>query len=112
MLTRKQEFSFAPHQPFSKLVDFAVAQEKDVSLTAEVHRYRRADDRLRRIARHMAKLREEVADVTHQKHLSAVALASANAFSRVAPRILYDSPPPYLLADNKVQEGRTEFEDP
>jgi hypothetical protein len=39
-LTRKQWYSFEADQPFSRLVDWAVDQEKNDTLKAEVARYR------------------------------------------------------------------------
>ena len=46
-LTKKQEFMFAPDQPFTKLVDHAIALEKDNTLRAEVVRYRALNTHIR-----------------------------------------------------------------
>jgi hypothetical protein len=63
-LTRKQCYSFEADQPFSRLVDWALDQEEDDMLKAEVARYRAMTKRASRIANHIAALREDLADVT------------------------------------------------
>ena len=69
-LTRKQRYSFEADQPFSRLVDWALDQEADDTLKAEVARYRAMTKRASRIANHIAALCEDLADITQQRFLS------------------------------------------
>jgi hypothetical protein len=111
-LTRKQRYSFEADQPFSRLVDWALDQEGDDTLKAEVARYRAMTKRASRIANHIAALREDLADITQQRFQSAKSLADANAYCRIAPRVIYSTPPLNQLMDNQVHHARDFFDDP
>jgi hypothetical protein len=111
-LTRKQRYSFEADQPFSRLVDWALDQEEDDTLKAEVTRYRAMTKRASCIANHIAALREDLANVTQQCFQSAKSLADANAYYRIAPRVIYSTPPAEHLTDNQVHHARNFFDDP
>jgi hypothetical protein len=66
-LTRKQWYSFKADQPFSRLIDWAIDQEEDNMLKAEVARYRAMTKRASCIANHIAALHENLADITQQR---------------------------------------------
>jgi len=55
-LTRKQWYSFEADQPFSHLMDWAINQEEDDTLKAEVAQYRAMTKRASRIANHIVAL--------------------------------------------------------
>jgi hypothetical protein len=63
-LTRKQQYSFEADQPFSRLVDWALDQEEDDTLKAEVACYRVMTKRANCIANHIAALCEDLANIT------------------------------------------------
>jgi len=111
-LTCKQRYSFEADQPFSCLVDWALDQEEDDTLKAEVARYRAMTKRASRIANHIAALREDLADVTQQRFQSAKSLADANAYYRITPRVIYSMPPLEHLTDNQVRHAHDFFNDP
>jgi hypothetical protein len=101
-LTHKQHYSFDADQPFSHLVDWAVDQEEDDTLKAEVTHYRALDKRASHIANHIAALRADLEDVTKQRFKSVKALTDANAYYRIAPHVTYTTPPLTHMTDNQV----------
>ena len=111
-LTCKQWYSFEADQPFSHLVDWALNQEEDNTLKAEVARYRAMTKRASRIANHIAALREDLADISQQRFQSAKALANTNAYYHIAPHIIYSMPSLKHLTDNQVNHAHNFFNDP
>ena len=111
-LTRKQCYSFEADQPFSRLVDWALDQEEDDTLKAEVARYRAMTKRASRIANHIVALHEDLADITQQCFQSAKSLADANAYYRIAPCVIYSTPPVEHLTDNQICHTCDFFDDP
>jgi hypothetical protein len=111
-LTHKQRYSFKADQPFSRLVDWALDQEEDDTLKAEVARYRAMTKRASHIASHIAALHEDLADISQQRFQSAKSLADANAYYRIAPHVIYSTPPLEHLTDNQVNHARNFFDDP
>jgi hypothetical protein len=111
-LTCKQRYSFDADQPFSRLVDWAVNQEEDDTLKAEVTRYRALNKRASRIANHIVALRVDLEDVAKQRFESVKALTDANAYYRIAPRVIYSTPPLTYMTDNQVNHARNYFDDP
>jgi hypothetical protein len=93
-------------------VDWAVDQEEDDTLKAEVTRYRALNKRASRIANHIAALRADLEDVAKQRFESAKALTDANAYYCIAPRIIYSTPPLTYMTDNQVNHARNYFDDP
>jgi hypothetical protein len=112
MLTHKQHYSFEADQPFSHLMDWALDQEEDDMLKAEVTQYRAMTKRASRIANHIVALHEDLADVTQQRFQSAKSLADANAYYCIATRIIYSTPPVEHLTDSQVHHARNFFDDP
>jgi hypothetical protein len=74
------------------MVDFAVQQEGDETLRAEVQRFRRAHDHIGDLAEDLANLQKLYNDTCWEEQNSLRALARANAFRRLEPRILHDAP--------------------
>jgi hypothetical protein len=62
-LTKKQEFAFAPDQPFTRLVDHTIALEKDDTLKVEVIRYRALNMRIRSSTLRIAKMQKDLFDL-------------------------------------------------
>jgi hypothetical protein len=111
-LTCKQRYSFEADQPFSHLMDWALDQEEDDTLKAEVARYGAMTKRASRIANHIAALQEDLADVTQQCFQSAKSLADVNAYYCIAPCVIYSMPPLEHLTDNQVNHARNFFDNP
>ena len=63
--------------------DTALAQIKDVGLTAEVHRYRHLVGRLGQLDKQMEQIEQEMATLIPQKHQSAERLLRAQAVCRI-----------------------------
>jgi hypothetical protein len=92
-LTHKQRYSFEADQPFSCLMDWAIDQEGDNTLKAEVTQYRVMTKWASRITNHIAALWEDLADITCQCFESAKSLADANTYYHIAPHVIYSTPP-------------------
>jgi hypothetical protein len=111
-LTKKQEFTFAPDQPFMKLVNHAVALEKDDSLRAEVIHYRTLNTRIQSSASCIAEMQQDLFDLQRQCRDSTVALSEANAYNRLAPRVIFEDPPVDAMTAEEIREGRNIFDNP
>jgi len=108
----KQHYSFDADQLFSCLVDWAIDQEEDDTLKAEVICYRALNKRASRIANHIVALRTDLEDIAKQRFKSVKALTDANAYYRIAPHIIYSTPPLTHMTDNQVNHARNHFNDP
>jgi len=86
-LDRRQEFFFADNQTHSDGVDWAMRQEGDDTLRAEVIRHRAARTRVIRRARQVAKLREQLADDRIALADSTRRIARANGYCRLRRHI-------------------------
>ena len=86
-LDRRQEFFFADLQTHSDGVDWAMRQEGDDSLRAEVIRHRAARTKVIRRARQVAELREQLADDRKTLANSTRRLARANGYRRLRRHI-------------------------
>jgi len=84
---RRQEFFFADLQTHSDGVDWAMRQEGDDTLRAEVIRHRAARTRVIRRARQVAELREQLADDRKTLADSTHRLACANGYRRLRRHI-------------------------
>jgi len=82
-LDRRQEFFFADNQTHSDGVDWAMQQEGDDMLRAEVVRHRAAHTKVIRRARQVAELREQLADERFALAESTRRLARANGYRRL-----------------------------
>jgi hypothetical protein len=85
--TRKQQFTFMDLEPFSPLVDQALRKEDDISLTAEVQRYRFQNHYADRLADRIARLKLDLADARWEIRDSARTLAKANAYECIMARV-------------------------
>jgi len=84
---RCQEFFFADNQTHSDGVDWAMQQEGDDTLRAEVIRHRAAHTKVIRRARQVAELREQLADERYALAESTRRLARANSYRRLRRHI-------------------------
>ena len=82
-LDRRQEFFFANNQTHLDRVDWAMQQEGDDTLCAEVIRHRAAHTKVVRRACQVAKLREQLADDRFTLAESTRCLARANSYRRL-----------------------------
>ena len=69
-------------------VDWAIEQEDDITLTAEVRRYRQLSDRARDITMHIAAMRNHLHDTQADLMVSSHSLSHANAYRRVRRHIV------------------------
>jgi hypothetical protein len=90
ILHTKEEYLFFEDEPFMMLVNEAIDLEKDVTLKAEVWRYRSARRALKKQAVHLGQLRRKFEDMQWELRDSLKALSRANAFKRLEPRIQYE----------------------
>jgi hypothetical protein len=111
-LTKKQEFTFAPDQPFTRLVDRVVALEKDNSLKAEVIHYHALNTHIHNSVLRVMEMQKDLFDLQRQRRDSAVALSEANAYNRLAPRVIFEDPPANTMTTEEIHEGRNVFDDP
>jgi hypothetical protein len=74
------------------MVDFAVQQEGDETLHAEVQCFRRAHNHVGDLAEDLANLQKLYNDTRWEEQNSLQALTRANAFRCLKPRILHDAP--------------------
>jgi hypothetical protein len=111
-LTKKQDFTFAPDQPFTRLVDHAVALEKDDTLRAEVIRYRALSTCIRNSALRVAEMQKDLFKLQKQRRDSLIALSEANAYNRLAPKVIFEDPPTNVMTTEEVRCGRDIFDDP
>jgi hypothetical protein len=56
VLTSKEAYTFFPRETFTPMVDFAIQQERDKTLCAEVQHFRSAHDRVGNLAKDLANL--------------------------------------------------------
>lgn len=89
----QQEFFFADKQTHTAGVDWAMEQENDNSLRAEVIRHRAAKALVVRRARQLADLREQLADDRFTLGQSTRRLAKANAYHRLRRHITHTLAP-------------------
>ena len=86
-LDRRQEFFFADHQTHTEGVDWALTQEGDDTLRAEVIRHRAALGAVVRRARQVVDLHEQLVDDRFVLNESTCCLARANTYRRLRRRI-------------------------
>ena len=87
VFTRKERYLFHPQEPFSPIVSKAVDGLRDVTLRAEVHRYRRFTRRAERLRRQLGDLRQESEEAARTAYQSQERLAEADAYARVTNHI-------------------------
>ena len=90
---RRQEFFFADNQTHSEGVDWAMRQEGDDTLRAEVVRHHAAHTKVICRARQVAELREQLADDRYVLNQSTCHLAKANAYRRLRRHITHTLTP-------------------
>jgi hypothetical protein len=101
-LTTRQQHLFDSGEEFTTLVDRALQQEGDLSLTAEVQRYRNALYDVQLSARRMVQARQALDDAQWAVRDSANRLAAANAYQRVEPHIFSDPVRDQFLDDGQA----------
>src|SRR5712691_112329 len=98
---RRQEFFFAEGQTHSEGVDWALQQENDDTLWAEVIRNRAVRAQVTRRARQLADLREQLADDRFRLGQSTRHLARANAYRRLRRHITHTLTPTTLFLNSR-----------
>ena len=96
---RRQNFLFNRQQLHTPAVDWAIEHEDDITLTAEVRRYRRLSNQARDIAMHIAAMRNCLHDTQADLMVSSHSLSHANTYQRVRRHIVNRLSPqssPYL----------------
>jgi hypothetical protein len=110
----KQEFLFHDDQVFTTAVDIALGYEGDVTLKAEVQRFRNARAMVSRTAQLLIDVRNTFTQARKELLSSRNALAQANAFQRIEPRVIFDIVlDPLLAIDRRTLDRAIEVvEDP
>jgi hypothetical protein len=101
-LTTRQQHLFDSGEEFTTLVDRALQQEGDLSLTTEVQRYRNALYDIQLSARRIVQARQALDDAQWALRDSANRLAAANAYQRVEPHIFSDPVRDQFLEDGQA----------
>src|SRR5712671_6581009 len=112
MLTKKQRYAFAANQPHTPIVNAALEQERDFTLLAEVYAFRKADEKMKRLSHKLGQLKRQFQVAQLHRNDSIRNLAAANAYQRVAPRVIYDQWPSPSLTANHIQQGLKIWNDP
>jgi len=63
------------------------------------------------IANHIVALREDLANISQRHFKSAKSLADDNAYYRIAPRIIYSTPPLEQMTNNQVNHAHNYYDD-
>jgi hypothetical protein len=92
VLTSKETYTFFTGETFTPMVDFAVWQERDKTLHAEVQHFQNAHNWVGDLAEDLANLQKLYNDTQWEEQNSLRALTHTNAFCRLEPCILHDAP--------------------
>jgi hypothetical protein len=109
VLTSKEAYTFFPGVMFTPMVDFAIRQERDETLHAEVQSFRNAHDQVGDLAEDLANLQKLYNDTQWEEQNSLWALAHANAFRCLEPRILHDAPMTSDIPQAMLNAGLDDF---
>jgi len=96
----------------SCLVDWALDQEEDNTLKAEVTQYRAMTKRASCIANHIVALGEYLANISQQRFKNTKSLAGTNAYYCITPRIIYSTLPLEQMTNNQVNHAHNYYDDP
>jgi hypothetical protein len=110
-LTQRQKYLFLGREHHSILVDEALRKEKDVTLRAEVQRFRNNINRTHELAADIAELKARFDETREIVEYSARALADADAYSRIIPRVILDMPNSGGIAETLVRRGHLGLRD-
>jgi len=109
----RQEFFFAEHQVHSDGVDWAMRQEGDDTLRAEVIRHRAARTKVIRRARQVAELREQLMDDRLVLATSTQRLARANGYRRLCRHITNSlTPTTSEMRERQISRIKSAVDDP
>jgi hypothetical protein len=89
LLTQKEEFIFHNGECFTPLINEALHMDRDVTLWAEVVRYRRAMAEVHSLASQLVSLKRKFDNATWDVQNSGKRLAMADAYGHLEPHILY-----------------------
>jgi hypothetical protein len=92
VLTSKEAYTFFPGEMFTPMVNFAIHQERDETLHAEVQRFRNVHNRVGDLAEDLANLQKLYNDMRWEEQNSLRTLARTNAFRHLEPCILHNAP--------------------
>jgi hypothetical protein len=109
VLTSKEAYTFFPGETFTPMVNFAIRQEGDETLHAEVQRFWNAHNQVGDLAKDLANLQKLYNDIRWKEQNSLQALARANAFRRLEPCILHDAPTTLDIPQAMLNAGLDDF---
>ena len=92
-------------QPFMPIMDAALDQERDVTLRAEVHHFRRLTSQVKDKAAHLALIRQEFNKTQQAAEESLGRLAQADVISRLEDLIMIDIPNSGILPAMIIDDG-------
>jgi hypothetical protein len=105
-LTKKQKFTFTPNQPFTRLVDHAIALKKDDTLRAKIICYCVLNIRIYNSTLHITEIQKDLFELQKQHCNSTITLTEANAYNRLALRVIFKDPPTDAMTMEEVHCGR------
>jgi len=112
-MDRRQEFFFAENQTHSDGVDWAMQQEGDDTLRAEVIRHRAAHTKVVRRACQVAELREQLMDDRITLAASTRRLARANGYRRLRRHITNSlTPTTSTMRERQISRVKAAVDDP
>jgi hypothetical protein len=103
---------FYDRECFTPLVNEALRMDGDVTLQAEVVRYRRAIAEVHSLASQLVSLKRKFDDVTWEVQNSGKRLAMADAYGRLKPHMLYGVQVTEDITDEDIQYGIQQVVDP
>jgi hypothetical protein len=111
-LTKKQEFTFTPDQSFTKLVNHTIALKKDNTLQAEVVCYHALNMHIHNSTLYITKMWKDLFKLQKQHHNSVIALTEANAYNRLAPKVIFKDPPVDFMTTEEIRSSHNTFNNP
>jgi hypothetical protein len=105
LLTQKEEFLFCNGECFTPLINEALHMEGDITLRAEVTRYRWATAEVYSLTHQLTSLKRKFDDATWEVHDSRKRLAMADAYGCLKPHVLYGVQAGGDITADDVQHG-------
>jgi hypothetical protein len=111
IFTRKERLLFHDRESFAPLVDQALDHERDISLRAEVQRYRAYTRRSRGMALRLAAMKEEYDETRRVAQQSIERLAAADGYWRIRDRIESEVLPTDVIPPSVKAAGMRDLRD-
>ncbi len=111
-LTHKQEFSFHPNQPFSKLVNHTINLEEDDTPHTEIVCYRALNTHIYSSTHHIAEMQQNLFELQKRCRDSTATLSKANTYNCLAPKVIFKDPPADFMTIKEIHNSHNTFNNP